>query len=93
MKDHEAHDNRRFDEITERLKKLATKEDLKGLATEASVRDVVHWSKNVVAAANVLEGTGKWSFRAILALAALFGALGVIVGGWKAVIGFIFSKV
>lgn len=83
MIDHEKADIERFKQITDAMANIATKEDLKGLATEASVRDVVHWQKNIVTAGEILSTGGKFSYKTILVLATLLGALSVITGAWK----------
>lgn len=93
MKEHDASDTKRFNELDAKIAGLATKDDLKGLATEASVRDVVHLQRNFVHAAKLMEGGGKWSFRFIIALATLIGALSVILGGWKAAFAWLLSRI
>lgn len=84
MKDHIEADHEFQQKMIDLMPTLVTKEDMKGLATEKSVRDVVHWQKNIVAAVEIISGTGKWGYRAILVLATLLGALAVITGAWKA---------
>lgn len=83
MKDHIEADHAFQQKMEALMPTLVTKDDLRGLATEKSVRDVVHWQKNIVAAGEILTGTGKWGYRAVLVLATLIGALAVITGAWK----------
>lgn len=85
MKDHMDADAAFQKTMTDMLPNLVTKEDLKGLATEKSVREVVHWQKNIVAAGEIIAGGSKWGYRAILVIATLLGAIAVITGAWKAV--------
>src|SRR5678810_507541 len=73
------------------LPTLATKKDLEGLATEKSVREVIHLYKNLEQAREILSGGGKWSYRALLVVAGLVGAVVTIVGGWKYLVALIFT--
>lgn len=85
MQDHMAADLAFQEKMTVILSTLATKEDIAGLATEASVRDVVHWQKNIVLAGETISFGGRLGYRTILVVATLLGALAVITGAWKAV--------
>lgn len=76
--------------IHEALEHVATKNDLKSL--EKSVRGVVHLQKNLIIAGDIASLGGKWGYRAILVLASLMTALGIIFGGWKLIFAFIFGK-
>ncbi len=91
MLDHERADAERFKQINDALAGLATKKDLQGLATEKSVRDVVHWQKNVITTAALISGGGKWFYRAVLITAPFIAALAVIFGGWKWLAAFLFK--
>ena len=65
MKDHMEADQAFQDRLEkEVIPTLAKTEDLKGLATEKSIRDVVHWQKNIVAAGEMISGGSKWGYRA-----------------------------
>lgn len=93
MKAHDASDTKRFNELEVKMASLATKKDLEGLATEASVREVVHLYRNFSMGIQLLEGSGKWSFRAVIAIATFIGALSVILGGWKAAFAWLFTRI
>jgi hypothetical protein len=86
MLEHEEADNLHFAELRELLKNQPTREDLAKLATEESVRDVVHWQRNIVAGIAITEGLGKWGYRAAIAIATLLGAMAVITGAWKSIL-------
>ncbi len=93
MKDHIESDHlfqKKF--IEEILPTLATKDDVSKLATEQSVRDVVHWQRNILQAGEILSVGGKFGYKAILILATFLGALSVITGTWKTILVWTFAK-
>lgn len=95
MQAHEVRDEDRFAAQDKRfdsqdLMLAQIQDSIKGLATEKSIRDLVHWQKNLIMAGQFLTTGGKWSKRALLTVAAIIGAIGVILGGWKVIIGFFF---
>lgn len=94
MLDH-MEDDRRFQHkmVEEVIPSLATKADLKKLATEESVRELVHLQRNFLTAADILSRGGKWTYRAVLVLASLLTALAIITGTWKAFAAWALSKV
>jgi hypothetical protein len=93
MKDHIEADHDFQQKMVDLIPTLVTKEDIKGLATEKSVRDVVHWQKNIVAAGEIISGTGRFSYRTILILASLLGALAIITGAWKGILAWALTAV
>lgn len=72
--------------IEEGRKLLATKADLDALATKTDVAEVVTAWRTIKLSAVIVSGGGKWTFRFILALAALFGAWAVFKGGVVAIL-------
>lgn len=92
MKEHIEADHIFQQKMDELIPMLVTKDDLKGLASEKSVRDVVHWQKNIVTAGEIISGTGKWGYRAVLVLAALLGAFAIITGAGKGAIAWLLTR-
>lgn len=92
MVEHEIADNKRFEDMQTAMSLLATKQDMKKLATEESVRELVHLQRNFMMAAELVRGGGKWMYRAIQVLAVLIGALAVITGAWKGIIAWALSR-
>lgn len=91
MQEHLTEEHQYHQKIDELIPTLATKKELKGLATEESIRELIHWQKNLIMAGAIVSSGGKWSKRALLALAAVIGSLGIIIGGWKVIWGFFFG--
>ena len=79
--------------MEEILPGLATKDDLKLLATEESLREMIHTYKNFEQAKVLISGGGRWGYSVLLIIAGLIGATVTIVGGWKYLIAlFLVSK-
>lgn len=99
QKNHEKHDDDRFEDGQRTMAKLATKEDFDkihallvdedGMPTFAEKKDVspvVDFYEKLVLSGVILGVAGKWSNKLILGGAALLIAWGVLTGGFKAII-------
>ena len=93
--EHAQNDKRHFDDIAQLLKGQPTKEDFvkfqatieegtKLLATKQDMAELLTVWNNIKIGAGFVSGGGKWAYRFILLLAALFGAWAVVTGGLKA---------
>lgn len=96
----EESNNRRFDEGAVQMQALATSEHLKELkdllvdpvdgkpkfATAENVAPMLDFWNKAVLSARIVDGGGKWFYRAVVGIAGLLIAFGVISGGLKAFI-------
>jgi hypothetical protein len=72
---HEQEANRRFDEIDHRLTQIPSKDDIEKIVKEAIIEGVI--------------GIGKTAKFTLITVATLIGAIVVISGGFKWLLGFI----
>lgn len=104
MTAHEERDNERFEDqkrhLDEALKAqdkkisvLATKDDLKKLATKEDIRNVVNVYNAFVTAGNIVSKSGGWLSKIIPLVASIIIAIGVISGAWKMMVAWLLSKV
>lgn len=84
--------DRRFEAMSRKISELptaqsiallATKEDIKGLASAESVEEILRIFHAVNMAIKTTKSGGKWGYKAVLAVAALYGAVQVISGSWN----------
>lgn len=85
------HFDRRIEEQNKLIATLATKKDIEGLATDKSVKDLIKWQKAIIVGGTAISTGGKWFYRTVLILGPFVAALLVITGGWKTLVGFLFS--
>lgn len=96
-RDHERHDDGRFESGAKQMALLATKEDMQELkallvdetgevrfATKHDVSPVIELYNTLAMSGKIVSGGGKWFSRAVLVTASLIIAFGVISGGFKA---------
>lgn len=86
LNEHEKHDHERHEHFESLIASMPDKEDYKKLATKKDTEDILRVFNAVKTAIDVTERGGKWGYRAILTLASLVVAFGIISGGWKGMI-------
>lgn len=97
QREHEKYDDARFGGLESTLKsqptladlnslenKIPTKEHIANLATKDDIKEIVKIYDNMKLAGNIISGSGKWSYKALLILAGIIAAWVVIFGGAKA---------
>ncbi len=96
QKAHIESENQHRAEVMRTIGTLATKEELKPLATTADIQEVLKLMKGLNTTFMVLSYTGKWGKTIIVTLAVLIGSIAVITGGIKtflaAIVGWSVSK-
>lgn len=94
LKTHQLNDSMEFGKASDQRTLIqesvvAIEKKLETLATKEDVRGVVQAYKSFMLAEKIITGGGKWSFRALVVIATLIGALIVILGGFKTALGWI----